>query len=66
MQPLVLYSNFFKIISTVAFLVSQTRGMFVFNTVILVVNSLGGGYTHTCIQTFTDRSNYKKPGVRLV
>ena len=46
MQPLVLYSNFFKIISTVAFLVSQTRGMFVFNTVILVINSLGGRYTY--------------------
>ena len=39
----------------------------------LVINSLGGGHTHTHanthtrIQTFADRSNSKKPGVcRLV
>ena len=32
----------------------------------LVVHSLGGGHTHkhTCIRTFADRSNSKKPGVR--
>ena len=36
----------------------------------LVINSLGGRHTnthtrkHTCIQTFTDRSNSKKPGAR--
>ena len=31
----------------------------------LVINSLGGRHTstHTCIQTFVDRSNSKKPGV---
>ena len=28
----------------------------------LVINSLGGGHTHTHIQTFVDRSNSKKPG----
>ena len=30
----------------------------------LVINSLGGGHTHThtSIQTFADRSNSKKPG----
>ena len=31
----------------------------------LVNSSLGVG-TYTCIQTFTYRSNFKKPGVRLV
>ena len=38
MWPLVMYSNCFKIVSTVAFLVLQTTlflGMFLFNTVIL-------------------------------
>ena len=38
MSPLVMYSNCFEIVSTVAFLVSQTRlfcGMFMFNYVIL-------------------------------
>ena len=30
----------------------------------LVINSLGAD-THTCIQTFTDRSNSKKPGMRM-
>ena len=38
MWPLVTYSNYFDIVSTVTFLVSQTRlsqGMFLFNTVIL-------------------------------
>ena len=31
---------------------------------LLVIHSLGGGHTntHTRIQTFTDRSNSKKPG----
>ena len=29
----------------------------------LVINSLRGGDTHTCIPTFVDRSNSKKPGV---
>ena len=32
----------------------------------IVINSLGGGHTHTSIPTFTDRSNSKKPGTRLV
>ena len=32
----------------------------------LVINSLGGGHTHINIQKFVDRSNYKKPGARLV
>ena len=38
MWPLVMYSNCFKIVSTMAFLVLQTTlflGMFMFNTVIL-------------------------------
>ena len=35
MWSLVMYSNCFEIASTVAFLVSQTRNMFVCNTVIL-------------------------------
>ena len=35
MWPLVTYSNCFKIVSTVAFLVSRTIGMFVVDTVIL-------------------------------
>ena len=32
-----------------------------------VINSLGGGHTntHTCIQTFADRNNSKKPGAWL-
>ena len=29
----------------------------------LVINSLGGGHTHTHILKFVDRSNTKKPGV---
>ena len=28
----------------------------------LVIHSLGGGHTHINIQTFMDRSSYKKPG----
>ena len=35
MWPLVIYSNCSKIISTLAFLVSQISSMFIFNTVIL-------------------------------
>ena len=39
---------------------------------LLVINSLGGGHTHThthtykhtYIQTFLDKSNSKKPGMR--
>ena len=30
----------------------------------LVINSLEGGHTHINIQTFANRSNYKKSGTR--
>ena len=41
MWPLVAYSNYFEIVSTVIFLVSRTRliwGKFLFNTVIILYN----------------------------
>ena len=32
----------------------------------LVIHGLGGVHTNTHIRTFTDESDYKKPGARLV
>ena len=56
MWPLVPYSNFFEIVSTVAFLVLQTRlilCMFVFNTVLATVSlyTINNDYTRCIIFT---------------